>query len=186
MKKIPPTPAQLVRGYDCLLTRTFGMALAGLLAAPLLPTTAFSQGSLTPPGPPGPTMKTLQQVEPRTPISLLPFTITSGGAFYLTANLTGVSGQHGITIAANDVTLDLNGFALIGVPGSSNGVFVSVVSGLRTNVAIVAGAIRAWGGDGVNAVNSTASRISNLSASQNRGMGIRLGDNAAFHGHQCQ
>jgi hypothetical protein len=33
--------------------------------------TAFAQGSLTPPGAPAPTMKTLAQIEPRTPVDAL-------------------------------------------------------------------------------------------------------------------
>src|SRR5438105_5129643 len=41
---------------------------------------SFGQGSLTPPGAPAPSMKTLQQVEPRTPISSAPFTITNSGS----------------------------------------------------------------------------------------------------------
>src|SRR5260370_25455545 len=86
---------------------------------------SFAQGSLTPPGAPGPTMKTLSQIEPRTPISSLPFTINAPGAYYVTTNLTGVTGTNGITIAANDVTLDLKGFSLLGVPGANDALFVS-------------------------------------------------------------
>jgi hypothetical protein len=74
--------------------------------------TAFAQGSLTPPGAPAPTMITLQQIEPRTPISSVPFTITTPGSYYLTTNLYSPSG-NGITVSANDVTIDLNGFALV-------------------------------------------------------------------------
>src|SRR5579883_474024 len=77
----------------------------------------FAQGSLTPPGAPAPTMKTLSQIEPRTPISSLPFTIYIPGSYYLTTNLTGVSNSDGITISTGNVTLDLNGFTLQGVPG---------------------------------------------------------------------
>jgi len=45
-------------------------------------------------------MKTLQHVEPRTPISSLPFRVTNSGSYYLTGNLTntGVSG-YGIRIS---------------------------------------------------------------------------------------
>ena len=71
-------------------------------------------GSLTPPGAPAPTMKTLAEVEPRTPISSIPITISEFGSYYLTGNLTGLPGTNGITIISDSVTIDLNGFALIG------------------------------------------------------------------------
>ena len=72
-----------------------------------------AQGPLTPPGPPAATMKTLNQTEPRTPISTLPFTISSSGSYYLTENLhfTEASGDA-ITVTASNVTIDLMGFTL--------------------------------------------------------------------------
>jgi hypothetical protein len=80
--------------------------------------TVLAQGPLTPPGAPAPTMKTLQQVEPRIEINATNtpgdadsiFKITEPGSYYLTGNVAGVSGKHGIEIAASDVTLDLMGF----------------------------------------------------------------------------
>jgi len=67
-------------------------------------------------------MKTLDQVEARTPISSLPYTITQPGSYYLTADLQGVAGQDGIYVPVDNVTIDLNGFALIGVAGSYSGI----------------------------------------------------------------
>src|ERR1051325_5982475 len=80
----------------------------------------LAQGNLAPPGAPAPTMKSLAQIEPRTPISSLPFSITQPGSYYLSGNLTGTTG---ITIAASGVTLDLNGFELVG--GAGSGILVT-------------------------------------------------------------
>ncbi|MHC4154696.1 MAG: hypothetical protein ACYST6_07215, partial [Planctomycetota bacterium] len=58
--------------------------LAGLLALSVV----IHAGSLEPSVPPGPTMKTLDEVEPRVPISSLPYTISASGSYYLTGDLT--------------------------------------------------------------------------------------------------
>jgi len=107
----------------------------------------FAQGSLTPPGAPAPTMKSLDQIEPRTPITFLPFNITKAGSYYVTTNLTGVSGQNGISISSGNVTLDLNGFTLFGVAGSFNGI---VANGAYTNATVRNGAVTGWGNSGVD------------------------------------
>src|SRR4029077_17462440 len=96
------------------LSRSGALVCAFFFAAML---SAFGQGSLTPPGAPAPTMKTLAQIEPRIEINATnppgdadsSFKITQPGSYYLTGNLTGVASKHGIKIAANDVTLDLMG-----------------------------------------------------------------------------
>src|SRR6185436_1945782 len=91
-------------------------------------------GDLNPPaGPVGPTMKPLSEIEPRIAISALTtpgdadslFRITQPGSYYLTGNVTGVSGKSGIGIASSGVTLDLSGFELLGVAGSANGIFTT-------------------------------------------------------------
>lgn len=106
----------------------------------LQPSALLGQGSLTPPGAPAPTMKSLAQMEPRTPISTVPFTISVPGSYYLTTNVT-VSSGDAITIATNNVTLDLNGFTISSTAASATGYGIRVNDGLR-DLAILNGFIK--------------------------------------------
>ena len=95
-------------------------------------------------------MKTLDQVEPRIPISQtdFPHTISSPGSYFLTENIIATSGSNGIRIDADHVTLDLNGFVVDGNgQNSATGVFIS--SG-RENVAVLNGTIQGWSDHGIN------------------------------------
>lgn len=112
------------------------LALIAGLAFPA--TIARAQGPLAAPGTPVPTMKTLAQVEPRTPLSAAG-TISQSGSYYLTTNITVSSGDV-LTITANNVKLDLNGFALTSTDpnGASHAI---VLSGSLTNITIANGLI---------------------------------------------
>ena len=123
--------------------RRFKVQLAAALlfsAFSLQPSALLAQGSLTPPGAPAPTMLSLNQIEPRTPISSAPFTITVPGSYYLTTNLT-VSSGNGITIATNGVTLDLNGFTISSTAASATGYGI-LLNGSLSDLTIVNGHIR--------------------------------------------
>src|SRR3954471_11208089 len=95
------------------------------LAISTLTLSAIAQGNLTPPGAPAATMKSLDQIQPRTPIATLPFTISAAGAYYLTTNVATTG--NGLTINANDVDVDLGGFAMIGGVGSGAAIFINGV-----------------------------------------------------------
>jgi hypothetical protein len=126
-----------------------------LFVAGLQSLTVRGQGSLTPPGGPSPTMKTLAQVEPRTPISTLPFTISAPGSYYVTTNLTAASAGIGVTISSGNVVLDLSGFTLNGAKVGTSGIYVI---GNFTNIVIRNGIVTSWTYSGVDAYASGYSR----------------------------
>ena len=133
-----------------LFLRVFSIVLAGAHCA-------SAQGDLTPPGPPAKTMKSLDQLdaklEKRIPItpSAGPFNITSAGSYYLTKDIG--YGENGVVISADDVTVDLNGFTLLG-PGTGSGSGI-VVSGARRNITIRNGRIHGFGAHGISAGAAT-------------------------------
>lgn len=85
-------------------------------------------------------MLTLSQVEPRTPISSAPFTITQPGSYFLTTNVTiGIAGPA-IAINANNTTFDLNGFSISSTNPSAGGTAILLASGVH-NITILDGTI---------------------------------------------
>ena len=79
--------------------------------------------------------------EVRTPISSLPFTINSSGSYYLTGNLTVISG-HGISLTASNVTIDFMGFT---IASQETGVARGISLNGRENVTIKNGTILGFG-----------------------------------------
>ena len=132
---------------------------------------ALAQGTLSPPGAPAPTLRTLQQIEPRTPIASLPYTITQPGSYYVESNLTAAVGSSGILIVTNDVALDLQGFTLRGATNSAYGVGMI---GVRRNILIRHGTIRGFT-VGVDSPGADNSRYEDLRVGSNRGDGLRIG-----------
>ena len=140
-------------------------ALALALAAVLAGVT--DAGPLEPPNT-GPPASTDGVRRAGTPISSLPFTIDTSGSYYLTRNLQRASGS-GITIAADRVTLDLNGFALT---GTTTGIGIAA-SILVRDVVIENGSIQGWA-TGLSGVNLVRSRAADLRVSGN-GTGLTMG-----------
>ncbi len=137
-----------------------GSVRAALLAVVALGAPALA-GPLNPPaGPVAPSLKTLDQVEPRVPLGTdttpgdadSVFKITASGSYYLTQNLSAQNAKHGIEIAAPRVTLDLNGFTLIGLvfQGSSLDA-ITVSAGSPDQIRIENGSIFFWGDRGIDA-----------------------------------
>lgn len=119
---------------------------------------------LTPSGPPSdPTtaMKSLNQVEPRTIISSLPYTISQSGSYYLTSNLVFGDGLTGISISANDVTLDLGGFTLQRTGSAGEGVISTGVAITGSGVTVRNGHIDGAGAAGrrTNGVTGSGGKV---------------------------
>ena len=150
----------------------------------------LAQGLLMPPGAPGPSMKTLYQIhqqtqlsEPRTALSAnstpgasgYQYAITNSGSYYLADNMTVTQG--GISVSADHVALDLNGFTLTGNPldVSHYGIYIGNVR----NVEVRNGTVAKFGADGVYAYESgivasqpRAHRAIGLCVMNNGGIGV--------------
>lgn len=138
-----------------------------LIALMLISTfSTFGQGPLTPPGGPNPTMKTLDQVEPRIPITNAVYNIAQPGSYYLTRNIDGLG------IQSHNVTLDLMGFSIAATGGSAV-YFYSAY----TNVVIRNGTLSSTSGNGVEYVAATANArglIEQVRIPKCQGIGLNL------------
>jgi parallel beta-helix repeat protein len=135
--------------------------VAVLLITILATDHVFAQGALVPSAGPAETMKTLQQIEPRTDIATLAgsssaaHVISQSGSYYLTGNIQAALNKHGIIISADNVAIDLAGFSLIGAGKAvgSTGHGISALS--RRNITVRNGTIREFRQEGINANNGT-------------------------------
>ncbi len=140
-----------------------------------------SAGQLNPPAgsinPTGPT--TLNQQD----IGAGPlFSLNASGSYILTSDIVAPAAYtgDGIAIDTDNVTLNMNGFALIGVAGSQRGIRITTT--FRYNISIYNGTVRDWGNDGVDAINASNSQLRNLRVYQNGGNGIVLGSGGTITG----
>jgi len=176
-----------------------------------LSTSLHAQGSLTPPpGAPAPTMKTLDQIEPRTPVNATTcpgdanslYIITQPGSYYLTGNVTVPAGKHGIKVSTKGVTLDFGGFELT---GANSPFYHGIAAGADMDgFTLKNGTLRGWGGYGCNAgsflVGGTfenltfrenfnggldagfSARVTNCTALENGYVGIRASSGSVVSG----
>ena len=142
----------------------------------LLPVLGFAQGDINPPGPPAATMKTLDQVEARTPVNGTntpgddknEFIINRRGSYYLTGNIL-TTRSVGIFISTNQgVTLDLNGFTIVkaALPGGTG---ISIASG---RVVVKNGFIRGFSSGASYDENADEGTFENLVVSHCSAVGL--------------
>lgn len=110
-----------------------------------------------------------------TEITSLPYTISSPGFYYISKNIAQTAISHGILIEANNVTLDLMGYSIIGPPDSG------LYSGIRLaasneNIAIRNGTVEGYPGTGIygGSTGIKSCKIENINASYNGGSGIDI------------
>jgi hypothetical protein len=147
----------------------------------------FGQGSLTPPGAPAPTMKSLEQVA-STGIPLnatnapgdanYHFIINQPGSYFLTGNL-GVTKANGIRVNVAGVTIDLNGFEISRSSGTGgDGINIQAVA---HRCVVKNGALNGFA-QGINSI-TTAARgclFHNLSVESCTNYGLRVGEGAVL------
>jgi hypothetical protein len=131
-------------------------------------------------------MKDLNDVQPRTVlrndfVTITPIVIPEPGSYLLGEDIQAIPSQHGIEIASNDITLDLNGFTIRGNQevGSLDGIHID---GARVNISIKNGNVRDFFGMGVNGAEADNCRIRDVRAYNNGGLGIRVRFNAVVTG----
>ena len=161
------------------------VASLAMLALGVVTGAVLYAGPLDPPaGPVASSYKTLNEVEPRIAINAVNtpgdadsvFRITAAGSYYLTGNVTGIAGRHGIEIAASNVSIDLMGFSVLGVAGALDG--ISNVVAAVDNITICNGTVSGWPGDGIQLNSGTNHAVRAVNARSNVGSGIIVDENS--------
>lgn len=110
-------------------------------------------------------------VEAATEITSMPYTITKSGSYIINKNFW--TGNHGVIVKANNVTIDLNGYT---ISGNGKGIHHGIYMNGRTNVEIRNGTVKNFGGNGIYEENSngTSHRVINVRAIGNSNSGIKI------------
>lgn len=136
-----------------------------------------------PPGDITATMQGLDRIEPRRCVNDLPASpdavhvISEPGQYFLARDIHGKFNAHGIlVVCSGDVSIDLNGFSLTGVPGSLDGIHLddgggggggagglrAGISTSRSNLRCCKSAIVSFDGDGVDAPSCDSLEVGGL------------------------
>lgn len=155
------------------------LAGVGLLGAVAMASRS-SAGPLSPPagavaGTPGP--------EPRTAVNATNtpgnagalFRITQPGSYYLQGNIvsTGAFTGIGIEVASDGVTLDLNGFSVVGPGAGSGGAGISAIG--TKDFVVRNGCVNGWRGAGISAVSAVRTTVEGVRFNANNGGGLNAG-----------
>lgn len=174
--------------WNRLNTLLLVFVLLALVAVLGVPARGVRSGPLDPPLAPGPTNA---QIEPRMPIppvgwdAAFPITIGQRGSYYLTQSIDVPAGQDGVVVAASNVTLDLNGFA---IQGGDSGTGIKVTKNVnigppcnvapfqsRWGITIRDGEVRRFA-TGIDAECAAFSRIQAVRSEGNADFGMKGGE----------
>lgn len=139
-------------------------------------------GDLNPPaGPVAPTMKDLDDVEPRAIIrnnddGVTPIVIDQPGSYKLGEDIVSLLNEHAIEITTSRVTIDLNGFEIRGAEATvSSGIFAE--EGVN-DITIRNGRIRFFAGAGIAMPDSDRCRVENVDVFGTSAGGIVCGEDS--------
>jgi hypothetical protein len=116
-----------------------------------------------------------------------PVTIDAPGSYRLTGNLTPPGDTDVILITADHVTVDLNGFAILGCVPAPPAVCIArpdigVNATGRSNITVVNGTVLAMASHGINIVPGANARVERIRAIGNGGIGISVGASSLVTG----
>jgi len=166
------------------LTRGFALLLFSIILQLSLQLPAQA-GELEPSGPPGPTFKTLGEIEPRQIVKantevIEAIVISQPGSYVLVEDITAIPDNNAITISANNVTLDLNGFTVSGNLEVNDGHGILVTG---DNVTIRNGNVQFTDGDGIRCEGAAFLTLSNVNSSRNVGNGVLCSEMHVINGN---
>ncbi|MEM9528462.1 MAG: hypothetical protein AAGA31_17750, partial [Bacteroidota bacterium] len=116
------------------------------------------------------------------------YLITEPGSYFLTGVIENITdGTSGITIASDNVTLDLNGYAIIGAQPNSNDESTLLASpsgngsgiridSIRKNISVRNGILERWGENGIEADQTVNSIFRDLAIYNSGEEGIVVGN----------